>query len=124
MLHRLGFPEPLPMVGWTFAASWAEAAPEAARGLLRLAWRASALLAESEAEWERIAPLTGTADEAELRQLQAHFRAGLPWRWDAEARAEAARLYDRLAEMGGERLVGAATRLPPGTFHEGPWPPA
>jgi NitT/TauT family transport system substrate-binding protein len=124
MLQRLGFPEPLPMVGWTFPDRWAEAAPEAVAALLRLAWRASGILAESAGEWERIAPLTGAVDEGELRGLQAHFRAGLPGRWDAAVRAEAIRLYGALAEIGGPALVGAATRLPPGTFHAGPWPPA
>jgi NitT/TauT family transport system substrate-binding protein len=118
ILRELGFPEPMPMVGWTFSAAWAEAEPEALRRLLRLAWRASVLLAESEAEWERIAPLTGAADEAELRRLQAHFRSGLPQRWDAATRAEADRLYAALADIAGQRLLGSAR-----TFHEGPWPP-
>lgn len=124
VLRGLGFPEPLPMVGWIFSDAWAAAQPEAPRRLLRLACRASVILAESEAEWERIAPLTGAADAAELRRLQEHFRAGLPHRWDAAARAEAERLYALLAEVGGERLVGPAPRLPPGTFRADPWPPA
>lgn len=124
VLRQLGFPEPLPMVGWTFSEAWARAAPEVLPRLLRLAWRAGDLLAASETEWQRIAPLTGAGNEEELRRLQAHFRAGLPRRWDAGLRAEAARLYDALAAVGGERLVGTAAHLPPGTFHEGPWPPA
>ncbi|MBX6740567.1 MAG: ABC transporter substrate-binding protein [Acetobacteraceae bacterium] len=123
VLRELGFPEPLPMVGWTFSEAWAASRPDALRHLLRLTWRASGILAESEAEWRRLAPLTGAGSQEELRRLQAHFRTGLPQRWDAALRAEAARLYDALAAMGGERLVGAAAHLPPGTFHEGSWPP-
>lgn len=121
-LAGLGFPEPLPMVGWTFSARWAAAEPAALAALFRTVREATDLLAGSDAEWRRIAPLTGAADEAELLRLREHFRAGIPRRWGPAEREDAARLHALLAEIGGERLVGPAMRLPPGTFHpDSPW---
>jgi NitT/TauT family transport system substrate-binding protein len=121
VLRALGFAEPLPMVGWTFSAGWAAANGAALAGFARAVQGAAGILAESDAEWRRIAPLTGAADEAQLLRLRAHFRAGIPRRWGAAEREAAARLHALLAGIGGESLVGAASRLPPGTFHP-TWP--
>jgi NitT/TauT family transport system substrate-binding protein len=121
VLRDLGFAEPLPMVGWTFSESWASANPAALAGFARAMHRAVGILGESDAEWRRIAPLTGAADEAELIRLREHFRAGIPSRWGAAEQAATGRLHAMLADIGGERLVGSAARLPPGTFHA-TWP--
>ena len=62
----------------------------------------------SDAEWQRLLPLTRAEDEADARRLHAplprgHRRAlGRP-----EQQAEAAKLYAVLAELGGEKLVGS-----------------
>ena len=116
VLRALGFAEPLPMVGWTFSAGWAAANGPALAGFARVVRGAVGILGASDAAWQRIAPLTGAADEAELLRLRAHFRAGIPRRWGAAEREAAARLHALLAGIGGARLVGPATRLPPGTF--------
>jgi NitT/TauT family transport system substrate-binding protein len=121
VLRALGLAEELPMVGWAFSAAWAAANGAALAGFARTVQRATGILGESDEEWRRIAPLTGAADEAELLRLRAHFRAGIPRRWGTVEREAAARLHALLAGIGGERLVGPATHLPPGTFHA-EWP--
>jgi NitT/TauT family transport system substrate-binding protein len=69
-------------------------------------------------EWQRLAPLTGAADAAELAQLAAWYRRGIPQHWGDTERQAAEQLYQLLAEIGGPALVGSDTDLAPGTF----WP--
>jgi len=112
----LGAPPGLPLIGWVFSAGWAARAP--VQGFVAASRRARAILAESDAEWERIAPLTGAANPAELAQLRDWYRRGASFAWGPAEERAAERLYDLLAELGGPALVGAAPHLFPGTFWE------
>jgi len=47
---------------------------------------------------------------------EAQYRAGIPRHWGVAERQDAERLFMILRELGGTRLVGDATQLPPGTF--------
>ena len=112
----LGIPAGLPFVGWVFSQGWAASNRPAVQGFLAASKRARALLGASDAEWDRIAPMTGAANPAELGELKAWYRRGIPGAWDRPEQAAAARLYDILATIGGPALVGAAPHLFPGTF--------
>ena len=119
-LRMLGFSSDLPMVGYVVSERWAKANAAALGGFLRASRRAKAVLAISDEEWVRLAPLTGAASEAELARLRDAFRAGIPRRWGAAEREEAARLYALLAALGGEALVGPVEALAQGTFLDVP----
>ena len=80
--------------------------------------RAAKELLKSDAEWERIRPLTKAEDDATFEALKRRYREGIVEHWGAAEQADAAKVYAVLAELGGEKLVGAATELAPGTF----WP--
>ena len=114
----LGMPPGLPFVGWVFSERWADRRRALVHGFLDASARARAILATSDAEWERIAPLTGAASPAELALLKMAYRRGIPGAWTAAEQAAAGRLYDLLAAIGGPALVGGAPHLAPGTF----WP--
>jgi NitT/TauT family transport system substrate-binding protein len=58
------------------------------------------------------------AEGKELEKLRDRYRDGIPRRPVAEEEADAATLYRVLAEIGGEKLVGRAPEMAPGTF----WP--
>lgn len=118
MTHALGIESKLPLVGYVFRESWAQHHGDELRAFLTATQEAKALLAESDEEWERLRPLMKAGDEATFLALRDGFRAGIPTRWGAEERADAARLFDILAALGGEKLVGRAETLPDGTF----WP--
>ncbi|WP_209262486.1 ABC transporter substrate-binding protein [Thiorhodococcus minor] len=115
-VKRLGIEVKVPMIGYVFDEDWAKANPEAIRGYLRAVHKAKALLAESNAEWERIRPLMGVKDDATFVALREGYRAGIPRQWGDAERAGAAELFEILREMGGEKLVGKASRLAAGTF--------
>ncbi len=120
-VEALGVPAGVPFVGWVFADALAARNPAGVAGFLRASAGARAILAgagaEADAEWARIASLTGTADPAELAGLRAWYRRGVPPAWNE---AGTAQLYDLLAGIGGPALVGPAAHLAPGTFWAAP----
>ncbi len=123
-ISGLGVPTGVPMVGWVFSASWAARQRAAVTGFLAASGRARAILASSDAEWQRIAPLTGASGPRELARLRDWYRGGVPGSWGAAEQGAAARLYDILAGIGGPELVGRARRLSPGTFWQAAEPSA
>ncbi len=113
-LAALGIPADLPLTGYLVPARWAADNQRALEVFVGATRQANAILAASDAEWERIAPLTGAADPAELVNLRDAYRDGIPRRWDAAEREAAARLYRLLAEIGGAALVGPGPELQSG----------
>lgn len=115
-LAALGVPGDLPLTGFVVSARWATENQAALDGFLGASEAANAILSDSDAEWERIAPLTGATNTAELIKLRDTYRQGIPRHWDAAERDSAARLYRLLAAISGTALVGSSPDLAPGTF--------
>lgn len=118
--QALGVGAEVPLLGYVFAADWADANRERILGFLKASRDAKAILGESDAEWLRIQPLTRAEDAATLAALRRGYRAGIPARWGVAERGEAARLFALLGALGGEKLVGPRNDLQAGTF----WPAA
>jgi NitT/TauT family transport system substrate-binding protein len=116
--RAIGIAGELPLLGYVFDERWASAHPAAIRGLAEASRQAAALLARSDAEWDRLRPLIKPPDEATFAALKAGYRQGIPTHWGAAERAAAARAYAALAAIGGPALVGHAATLPNGVF----WP--
>ena len=74
------------------------------------------LLANDDAEWERLRPHMKAADDAAFAALKAGFRAGIP-SGDPVNLESASSFLALMAEMGGEKLVGKANTLPEGVFY-------
>ena len=116
--RKLGIKSAVPLVGYVFDEDWAAANEERVLAFLRATRKAKAILAESDAEWERLRPLMKVKDQATFEALRERYRAGIPRHWGEAERADAATLFALLAERGGKKLVGSATEVPEGTF----WP--
>jgi NitT/TauT family transport system substrate-binding protein len=116
-IGELGVASVPPQLGYVFYESFAAANPELIAAFADASRAAKELLA-GDAEWERIRPLTKAEDDATFAALKRRFRAGIIERWGEPERADAAKVYGVLAELGGAELVGGATALAPGTF----WP--
>ena len=112
-VEALGIPRGVPFVGWVFSDAFAARNRAAVQNFIAASDQARAILVASDAEWERIAPMTGTSGAGELALLRSWYRRGVPEHWDLEATG---RLYDVLAGIGGTALVGPATHLAPGTL--------
>jgi NitT/TauT family transport system substrate-binding protein len=119
-VRALGIAGEVPVAGYVFSERWASANRAAVAGMLAASAAARDILANSDEEWQRLLPLTGAADAAELEQLKTYYRQGIPHASLAEQAQSAAMLFDVLAAIGGPALVGPASALPPGTF----WQPS
>jgi NitT/TauT family transport system substrate-binding protein len=118
-VRALGIVEPVPLVGYVLSAAWAKEHAASCAAFFRACRRAEEVLLRSDEEWRTIAPLTGAADPVELERLRDAFRDGIPRGDEAAMRVAAENLYDLLARIGGEALVGPSRTLPPGTFLDG-----
>ena len=114
----LGVGSGVPYLGYAFSQAWAEKNPLPIAKFLTASRSARSIMASSDAEWLRLKPLTGAADDAELFRLRDWYRQGNPARWGDDERAAAERLFELMAGIGGSDLVGPARTIPAGTF----WP--
>lgn len=112
----LGASGPVSALGYVFHDKWANENPEAAKGFVKSSAQAKDLLSKSDEEWQRLAPIV-RAEGKELEKLRDRYREGIPMRPVAEEEADAGKLYLVLAQIG-EKLVGSAAEMAPGTF----WP--
>lgn len=117
LLPKLGAKGRTAMIGYVFDEGWESANRGAVSRFVAMTRAAKEILAASDAEWEKIAPLTGATDAATLRAYRDRYREGIPRRPIADEEADARVLYRVLAAIGGREIVGAAQELDPGTFY-------
>jgi NitT/TauT family transport system substrate-binding protein len=117
-VSALGIAAGVPYIGYTFAQHWAEQNPALISGFVAASRQARGILASSDAEWQRVKPLTGAADDSELERLRDWYRRGIPLHWGEPERRAGFQLFELLAKVGGPDLIGPVNAVPPGTF----WP--
>jgi NitT/TauT family transport system substrate-binding protein len=117
LLPKLGAKGRTAMIGYVFDEEWGSANRDAVTRFIAMTREAKEILATSDVEWEKIAPLTGAADAATLRAYRDRYREGIPRRPIADEEADARVLYRVLAAIGGREIVGRAQELDPGTFY-------
>jgi NitT/TauT family transport system substrate-binding protein len=117
LLPKLGAKGRTAMIGYVFDEKWANANQDKISRFIAMTRAAKDILSTSDAEWEKIAPLTGAPDAATLRAYRDRYREGIPRRPVADEEADARILYRVLADIGGRELVGPARELDPGTFY-------
>ena len=106
------------MIGYVFDEAWGNANRDAVARFIAITREAKQILATSDAEWETIAPLTGSARrgnaEGLSRSISGRNSRAVPI---ADEEADARILYRVLAAIGGRELVGPGQELDPGTFY-------
>jgi NitT/TauT family transport system substrate-binding protein len=117
LLPKLGAKGRTAMIGYVFDEKWANANQDKISRFIAMTHAAKDILSTSDAEWEKIAPLTGAPDAATLRAYRDRYREGIPRRPVADEEADARILYRVLADIGGRELVGPARELDSGTFY-------
>jgi NitT/TauT family transport system substrate-binding protein len=117
LLPKLGAKGRTAMIGYVFDEKWGKANQDLIARFIAVTRKAKEMLSTSDAEWERIAPLTGAPDAATLRAYRDRYREGIPRRPIADEEADARILYRVLAAIGGRELVGPAQELDSGTFY-------
>jgi NitT/TauT family transport system substrate-binding protein len=117
LLPGLGAKGRIAMIGYVFDEAWGNSNHDVIARFIATTRMAKEILATSDAEWEKIAPLTGASDAATLRAYRDRYREGVPSRPIADEEADARALYRVLAAIGGRELVGPAQELDFGTFY-------
>jgi NitT/TauT family transport system substrate-binding protein len=117
VMKRLGAKGAISIVGYVFDEAWAARNSGAIDRFLQVTHEAKKILANSQAEWQRLAPRIGTTDAATLATYRKRYLEGIPQRTAGEEATDAAALYLVLAEIGGADLVGPAKALDPATFY-------
>ena len=117
LLPRLGAKGRTAMIGYVFDEKWGSANQDVIARFIAMTRTAKEILSTSDAEWEKIALLTGAPDAATLRAYRDRYREGIPRRPIADEEADARVLYRVLAAVGGRELVGPAQELDSGTFY-------
>lgn len=118
LARDLGLRSEVPALGYVFHAGWAARNEAALAGFTALTRQAKAVLATDDDAWTGIRPLLGADTDAAAARLRDRFRQGIPRRWTEAERADAARLFAILADLGGPELTGDTATIPDGTF----WP--
>lgn len=116
---ELGASGTVSTLGYAFHDKWAETNRNAVFGFLKASRDAKALLKSDDAQWTRLHAEGVIKDEGPaLDKLRDRYRDGIPARPALDEEADAAKLFEVLAGLGGEKLVGSAKTLPEGTY----WP--
>ena len=113
--QALGLDPNTPLLGYVVRGALVRDTPDVVRGLAAASRAAKALLAESDAEWDRLRPKMNAKDDAQFDALKAGFRAGIPDPTPVDE-AAADKMLKVMAKLGGEKLLGEARELPAGTF--------
>jgi NitT/TauT family transport system substrate-binding protein len=119
LLPKLGTSGRVAMIGYVFDEAFAAAHRDAIGRFIAMTRAAKEILASSDADWDKIAPLTGAADATTLRAYRDRYREGIPRRPLTDEEADARVLYRVLAKAGGAEMVGPAEELDPGTYYRG-----
>ncbi|SHE62054.1 NitT/TauT family transport system substrate-binding protein [Litoreibacter ascidiaceicola] len=111
----LGLDPNTPLLGYVVKGELLRNHPDLVNGMAAASRAAKEILAEDDAEWDRLRPNMNAKTDAQFEALKAGFRAGIPDAGPVDEKA-AARMLALMVKLGGEDLLGKATELPEGTF--------
>lgn len=118
--HQLGAKGPISVGGYVFDESFASAHKDALERFFEITRKAKHMIADDDEAFAKVAPLINAKDPATLAIYRRRYAEGIPIRSIGAEEADAAAIYQVLAKLGGEQLVGAARSLDPGVFYRGP----
>jgi len=111
----LGLDPNTPLLGYVVKGETVRDNPDLVNGLAAASRAAKEMLAEDDAEWDRLRPKMNAKTDAQFDGLKAGFRAGIPAPGPIDE-AAAGRMLELMVQLGGKELLGKATGLPEGTF--------
>jgi NitT/TauT family transport system substrate-binding protein len=117
VLKALGI-DPVPsMVGFVWREETEEKKSAEIAAFLTAVEQTNAVLATSDAAWDRIRPLVKPENDAEFAAIKAYYRAGIPRPWTGAETKSAEKLTQVLVDVGGAQLLGSDTQFDPKLFH-------
>ena len=120
ILVELGVSAKVPLLGWVFKESWAQANMEQAIGFLKASLAAKQMLLVSDTAWDELRERMRVGDDtARFESLKTQYRRGIVTSYGQSDIDAAAAAFAIMAKLGGEDLVGNSPTLDPGTFWDG-----
>jgi len=117
VLKGLGI-EPVPsLVGFIWREGTEEKKPAEIAAFLSVVQQGNAVLATSDAAWDRIRHLVRPESDTEFAAIKAYYRAGIPRPWTGAETRSAEKLTHLLVDVGGPQLLGSDTQFDPKLFH-------
>jgi NitT/TauT family transport system substrate-binding protein len=117
VLKSLGI-DPVPaLVGFIWRESTQEKKGPAIAAFLDAVAKANAILAKSDAAWDRVRTLVKPESDAEFAAIKAYYREGIPTPWTAEETKSAQKLTQVLKDAGAGQFIGERTQFDPKLFH-------
>ena len=117
VVKSLGIEPPPALIGFVFRERSLMAKRTLHEGFFAAVAEGNAVLAGSDAAWERLRPLVQATNDAELAAIRSFYRAGIPAAWGEAETRSAERMFDMLAALGDKELVGPRTRFDAKLFH-------
>ena len=114
----LGASGPVAMIGYVFSEAFAGSHKDALKRFFAATAQAREILRNDPSAWEPIKARLRLKDDAALAIYRQRYLEGVPKRAVAEEARDASLLYRRLAEVGGEGLVGKAKELDTALFYD------
>ena len=116
VLAGLGIRSQVPLVGWVVSDEWAAENDALLNNFLLASSEARQILLTSDAEWQRIKPLTKSEDDAIFNTLRDEYRKGVLADFNTDNVKALHNLYDIFAREGGKQLTGGANTLDDSMF--------
>jgi NitT/TauT family transport system substrate-binding protein len=117
VLKALGIAPVPSMVGFVWREQTEEAKSAEIAAFLTAVEQTNAVLATSDAAWERVRRLVKPETDAEFAAIKAYYRAGIPRPWTGAETKSAEKLTQVLVDVGGAQLLGSDTQFDPKLFH-------
>lgn len=116
VLTALGIDPTPPLVGYVWYERIEAEKAAALAAFFKAVEAGNQVLKTSDAAWERLRPLIRPANDAELAEIKAFYRSGIPGPWTAAETRSAEKLMALLIDAGDAELVGD-TRFDAKLFH-------
>lgn len=113
--RALGLDPDTPLLGYVMKERFVAENPGIAKALYNASRASKDLLAADDAAWEPLRDRMNVKNDAQFETLRDDFRAGIPNPGAIDPEG-ADKFLQLMAKLGGEKLVGKATTLPPGLF--------
>ncbi len=107
IMHNLGFEREPPLIGFLYRRPKDTEGTTAFAGFRASIDQATKLLQQSDDEWQRLRPRMKAKSDAEFATLRDRYRAGQTFiGWTPEDSDNAAKLFEMLGRLGGEKVTG------------------
>ena len=113
--RELGLDPNVPLLGYVINGELARSNPALVAGFINASRAAKMKLSSDPSAWDRLRGMMRAKKDTDFEALKAGFIQGIPLSQEIDVEA-AAKVFEVMAKLGGEKLVGSAKILPEGVF--------